>query len=88
MNDIVIALERVYKSFDGVPVVNDVSLAIHQGEVVSIIGPSGSGKSTILRMMNLLETPSSGKICFRGEDLTSKDTSIAKIRSRIGMVFQ
>jgi putative lysine transport system ATP-binding protein len=88
MNDIVIALERVSKTFDGVSVVHDVNLTIRQGEVVSIIGPSGSGKSTMLRMMNLLETPSSGNIFFHGEDLTSKDVSIAKIRSRIGMVFQ
>jgi polar amino acid transport system ATP-binding protein len=88
MNDLVMNLEHVSKTFDGVPVVNDVSLAINPGEVISIIGPSGSGKSTILRMMNLLETPSAGRILFQGQDITSKEAPIGRIRAQIGMVFQ
>lgn len=48
-----------------------VNIEIHKGEVVCIIGPSGSGKSTFLRSLNLLETPTSGKIVFDGVDPVS-----------------
>ena len=58
------------------------------GEVVVVIGPSGSGKSTFLRCLNLLETPTDGKITFEGKDITSKETNIDKMREKMGMVFQ
>ncbi|MDN6838320.1 MAG: amino acid ABC transporter ATP-binding protein, partial [Staphylococcus equorum] len=60
----------------------------NQGEVVAIIGPSGSGKSTLLRCMNLLETPTSGEVIFKDNNLTSKDTELEKLRQQMGMVFQ
>ena len=56
--------------------------------LVGIIGPSGSGKSTFLRCLNLLETPTSGKIFFKGEEITAPKVDINKIRTNMGMVFQ
>ena len=59
-----IAVEHLTKRFGKNLVLDDISETIEQGEKVVIIGPSGSGKSTFLRCMNLLETPTSGKISF------------------------
>ena len=68
-----IRVEHVTKKFKGgVVALNDCSISISRGEVVAIIGPSGSGKSTLLRCLNLLETPSSGRIFFDGVDITGK----------------
>lgn len=66
----------------------NISTVIAKGEVVSIIGPSGSGKSTFLRCLNMLETPTSGKIVIDNQDLTDSKTPVNKMRQRIGMVFQ
>ena len=55
-------MKHIKKEFDGLGVLKDISLAVEEGEILSIIGPSGSGKSTLLRCVNLLETPTSGDI--------------------------
>ena len=65
-----------------------ISTGIRRGEVVSIIGPSGGGKSTFLRCLNLLETPDSGQVLFKGQDITDKKLNISQYRQSIGMVFQ
>ena len=83
-----IRIEHLAKSFGDNRVLRDISISIQEGEKVVIIGPSGSGKSTFLRCMNLLETPTEGKIWFEGEEITSPDVDINKIRCRMGMVFQ
>ena len=83
-----INVEHLYKSFGKNEVLKDISINIKQGEVVSVIGPSGSGKSTFLRCINLLETPTEGKISVAGVDLTDKKTNVTKAREKIGMVFQ
>lgn len=83
-----INVEHLYKSFGKNEVLKDISIDIKQGEVVSVIGPSGSGKSTFLRCINLLETPTKGKISVAGVDLTDKKTNVTKAREKIGMVFQ
>ena len=68
----IIRVEHVCKTFDGgIKALDDCSLTIRQGEVVSIIGPSGSGKSTMLRCLNLLEVPTSGKVIVDGVDITA-----------------
>ena len=79
-------LKKTYSN--GLQVLRDVNATIGRGEVISIIGPSGTGKSTFLRCLNLLETPSGGSITVEGHDLLSKKTDIAKIRQKMGMVFQ
>jgi putative ABC transport system ATP-binding protein len=70
--------------------VRGVSLHIADGEFVSIMGPSGSGKSTLMHLLAALDTPTSGKALFRGQDLNAlsdRQRSLLR-RSRIGFVFQ
>ena len=76
------------KSFGSLQVLKGINQTIYQGEVVSIIGPSGGGKSTFLRCLNLLETPTSGKVIFEGQELDPKSTDLDTHRQKIGMVFQ
>ncbi|PNZ24893.1 glutamate ABC transporter ATP-binding protein [Staphylococcus petrasii] len=83
-----IKVQNLNKSFGKNEVLKDINLEINKGEVVAIIGPSGSGKSTLLRCMNLLETPSNGKVIFEGNELTQKSTKLDTLRQKMGMVFQ
>ncbi len=84
-----IRVEDVVKVFpNGVRALDHCSLTIRKGEVVVIVGPSGSGKSTMLRSLNLLEVPSSGRIFFEGNDITDKKTDLNRHRQKMGMVFQ
>ncbi len=76
------------KNFGKLEVLKGINEKIFKGEVVSIIGPSGGGKSTFLRCLNLLETPTSGKVLFEGAELNEKSTDLNLHRQRIGMVFQ
>ncbi len=84
----IIRTESLCKSFGKLEVLKDIYTDIYQGEVVAILGPSGSGKSTFLRCINLLETPTFGKIYFHDKEITLPQTNIAKIRQRLVMVFQ
>ncbi|MBQ7247046.1 MAG: amino acid ABC transporter ATP-binding protein [Lachnospiraceae bacterium] len=68
--------------------ITGLSTEIKQGEVVVVIGPSGCGKSTFLRTLNMLETPTAGRIFFEGQDLTSEECDVNVHRQKIGMVFQ
>jgi len=83
-----IKVEHLAKTFGSLEVLQDVNAEIHKGEVISIIGPSGTGKSTLLRCLNLLETPTRGKIRIDGIDILAKEADIHKIRQKMGMVFQ
>ena len=84
----IIQVRNLCKSFGNLQVLNDISTDFKEQQVVSIIGPSGGGKSTFLRCLNLLETPTSGKVIFNNVDLCSKDADINVQRQKIGMVFQ
>lgn len=83
-----IKVQNLNKSFNKNVVLKDINLEVNKGEVVAIIGPSGSGKSTLLRCMNLLETPSNGKVIFEGKELTHKNINLNELRQKMGMVFQ
>lgn len=83
-----IKIEDLHKSFGQNEVLKGISTEVKEKEVIAIIGPSGSGKSTFLRCLNLLETPTSGKVTIAGDVLTDKRTNIMKIREEVGMVFQ
>lgn len=83
-----IKIEDLHKSYGQNEVLKGISTEIKEKEVIAIIGPSGSGKSTFLRCLNLLETPTSGKVTIAGDVLTDKGTNIMKIREEVGMVFQ
>ncbi len=86
--DPVVTVEHLHKHFGSLHVLDDVSLEVARGEVVVIIGPSGGGKSTLLRCVNGLELPESGRIVVDGISLTDNPRSINEIRSEVGMVFQ
>jgi polar amino acid transport system ATP-binding protein len=83
-----IRTEHLSKSFGELQVLKDITANIKKGEIVSIIGPSGTGKSTLLRCLNLLETPSGGRIFFNNVELLAKATNVPRIRQKMGMVFQ
>ena len=81
-------IKHLHKDYGNGPVLKDVSLNVHKGEVVVIIGPSGCGKSTLLRCINGLEQIQSGKILLDGEVITENKTKWSEVRQKIGMVFQ
>jgi len=83
-------LTKIYNTKGGtVKGVDDVSLSIQGGKIYGIVGYSGAGKSSLLRCINLLERPSSGKITVNGTDLTSLNSKELRLaRLKIGMIFQ
>jgi len=88
-----IELDRVSRQFAGkrqVTALNDLSLSIAKGEMVSIIGPSGSGKSTLLNLVGGLDRPTSGQVRIDGEALSGlSDDGLTRIRrDKIGFIFQ
>lgn len=83
-----IQVEKLSKSFGDLKVLEEISTTIASLEVVCIIGASGSGKSTLLRCLNLLETPTSGKIMIEGKNILEKGVAVDKMRQKMGMVFQ
>ena len=68
-----ISVQGLVKSFGPIEVLKHINLDIYPGEVVCVIGPSGSGKSTLLRCVNLLETPTGGKIFVGDDEMTDPD---------------
>lgn len=94
---IYLEMNHVKKSFGGLEVLKDISLQVHEGEVLSIIGPSGSGKSTLLRCATLLETMDSGDLSYlqqmavtmeNGRSVYAKPSQLRKIQENFGLVFQ
>ena len=83
-----IEIKNLRKEYGNITPLKDVSMTIHDGDVISVIGPSGTGKSTLIRCINLLEKPSSGRIFLNGEEITAKGYDVKKARQKIGMVFQ
>ena len=104
MSDIVLEVKNVEKSFGDLQVLRDVSLTVHDGEVISIIGSSGSGKTTLLRCITHLETVDGGSIFVDGMPLvrTEEDSGgsgakktvyadekdLKTLRTKTGLVFQ
>jgi aspartate/glutamate/glutamine transport system ATP-binding protein len=85
---LMITLENVNKFFGSHHVLKDLQLNVRPGEKLVVIGPSGSGKSTMIRCMNLLEKPTSGKVVVDGVDITKPKAQVNKIRQSAAMVFQ
>lgn len=88
MPEVILEISHLHKSFDTNTVVEDLSLSIHEGEVIVIVGPSGCGKSTLLRCINALETIQGGQIRLHGETVLRNSKNLQSIRQKIGMVFQ
>lgn len=88
MKEKLLEIKHLHKDYGNGPVLNNISLDVHKGEVVVIIGPSGCGKSTLLRCMNGLEQIQSGEILLDGEVITGNKTKWSEVRQKIGMVFQ
>ena len=85
---VLIETKSLVKSFGALRVLNGVSIQVHQGEALAIIGPSGGGKSTFLRCLNLLEAPDGGDVIFEGQKINQKGTDVDRYRQKMGMVFQ
>ena len=88
MSDMILEIEHLVKRFGGQTVLKDISLSVHEGEVIVVVGPSGCGKSTLLRCINAREEIQGGKIRLKGAEVSGKSKNLAKIRQRVGMVFQ
>ena len=88
MDNEIIKIEHLRKDFGNRCVLKDINFTVKAKEVVCIIGSSGSGKSTLLRCINLLERPTSGEILYHDKDITTGKMPLAKLRSKVGMVFQ
>ena len=88
MDEVVLRIEKLVKSFGALQVLKGIDLEIRKGEVVCIIGASGSGKSTLLRCINLLEEADAGSIWFDEQDLMDLRVNLNALRQKIGMVFQ
>ena len=83
-----IKVEHITKKFNDLVAVNDVSLEIKKGEIVSLIGPSGSGKSTVLRCIIGLEKPEEGKIFIDGQEFNEDSENYSQLLKKMGFVFQ
>ena len=88
MDDLILQVNHLSKSFGTHEVLKDIDFTVKKGDVTSIIGASGSGKSTLLRCINLLETPSSGEILYHGKNVVGRGVNQPEYRSHVGMVFQ
>ncbi|MEM6988460.1 MAG: amino acid ABC transporter ATP-binding protein, partial [Pseudomonadota bacterium] len=91
-----VRLEGLRKTFGDLEVLKGIDMTVNAGETIVLIGSSGSGKSTLLRCINFMETPSDGRVYFKGEligserngKLSYRESDLCALRARIGMVFQ
>ena len=83
-----IKIEHLKKEYPNATPLQDVNAEIRDGDVISVIGPSGTGKSTLLRCINQLEKPTSGKVWLDDTEITDPKCDLNKVRRKMGMVFQ
>jgi len=80
-------IRRLTKAFKGLIAVKDLDLNLEQGEILGIIGPNGAGKTTLIDLISGFQMPSSGMICFEGEEITKLKPHL-RVRKRISRTFQ
>ncbi|NEO50466.1 MAG: ATP-binding cassette domain-containing protein, partial [Moorea sp. SIO4A3] len=80
-----VSLQNIYKIYDKVPVVHDLSFTIESGEIFGLLGPNGAGKSTTIRMVTTLTEPSKGQIKVAGYDVVQQKD---QVKENIGVVLQ
>ncbi len=83
-----IKVTNLGKDYEGQSVLKNINLEIESGEVFALIGPTGAGKTTLIRLLNLLETPTSGQVYFDGVDVTGSERQRLKARRRMAYVQQ
>ena len=97
MSQIYLEMNHIKKTFGELEVLKDISLSVHKGEVVSVIGPSGSGKSTLLRCATMLEKMDGGELSFLGEKAAWEENGkcvyankkqLKEIRKNFGLEYQ
>src|SRR4030042_3771019 len=79
-------LKNVTKPYGQKTVLDNVSLQVHEGEILALLGPNGSGKTTILKILAFIENPTSGEVKFQGETVNFKKAEKTRLRSTL--VFQ
>ncbi len=84
----IVELENIYKNYENLQVLKDINMKIKKGTSTALVGPTGSGKTVLLRLIDLLEKPSSGTVYFEGIDANESNNTRLEIRRQIGMVFQ
>lgn len=84
----IVVMTDVRKSFGDLEVIKGVSLTVHKGEVICIIGPSGSGKSTLIRCINALNPIDAGSIKVGGIEVNDPKLDTLALRREVGIVFQ
>jgi tungstate transport system ATP-binding protein len=84
----IIELEKIYKNYENLQVLKDINMKFKKGTSTALVGPTGSGKTVLLRLIDLLEKPSSGNVYFEGVNSNESSNTRLKIRRQMGMVFQ
>ena len=87
MEQTLLSIEHLKKSYDDNLILDDINLEVHQGEVIVLVGPSGCGKSTMLRCINALEPIQGGEIKLSGEKIDPKNKNIAELRQKANYTF-
>ncbi len=82
----ILSIQHLSRTVDTVAIVHDVTVEVNAAEVLAVVGPSGSGKSSFLRLLNRLDEPTSGTVCFDGRDY--RQIAPRELRRQIGMVTQ
>jgi polar amino acid transport system ATP-binding protein len=85
----ILNIENMHKQYGDKVILKDISAEVNEGDVIALLGPSGTGKSTLLRGLNMLDKPTSGKVIFEGQDVVAaSEHELDEIRQDMGMVFQ